>query len=119
VTAAVKRLLRSILDPLLRWFSGQLDELRQRLDLLVDGQSELTRFNRQAVQERDAGLDVVSRAVAVQSATLESLRAEQARLADEVRALREELATAAAQADPAAAQPDPAGPGGTSSDDGG
>lgn len=92
MTAAVKRLIRSILDPLLRWFSGQLDELRQRLDVLVEGQGELTRFNRQAVQERDAGLDVVSRAVAVQSATLESLRTEQARLADEVRALRQELA---------------------------
>ena len=37
------------------------------------------------MQERDTGLDVVSRAVAVQAATLESLRAEQARLADEVR----------------------------------
>ncbi len=88
MTAAVKRLIRSILAPLLGWVSGQLDELRQRLDVLVEGQGELSRFNRQAVQERDAGLDVVSRAVAVQSVTLESLRDEQARLADEVRELR-------------------------------
>ena len=48
---------------------------------------------RRAVSEgsADAGVDLVSRAVGVQAATLESIRAEQARLAEEVRALRDEV----------------------------
>lgn len=92
MTAAMKRLTRSVLSPLLRWVSGQIDQLRVRLDALVAGQEELTRLNRQALVERDAGLDVVSRAVGVQAATLESIRAEQANLAEEIRSLREQVA---------------------------
>ncbi len=93
--AAVKRRIRGVLaallSPLLGWMEIRFDELRQRLDVLVAGQSELTRLHRQAVLERDAGVDLVSRAVGVQAATLESIRAEQARLAEEVRALRDEV----------------------------
>jgi hypothetical protein len=91
VTAAFQRLARALLSPLLGWLSTRFDELRARLDVLVDGQAEATRLHRQAVQERDDGLDVVSRAVGVQAATLESIRVEQARLAAEVRSLRDEV----------------------------
>ena len=93
--AAVKRRIRGVLaallSPLLGWMAVRFDELRQRLDVLAAEQSELTRLHRQAVLERDAGVDLVSRAVGVQAATLESIRAEQARLAEEVRALRDEV----------------------------
>jgi hypothetical protein len=89
VTAALKRLAHAIFSPLLGWLSSRFDELRERLDVLVDGQAELTRLNRTAVQQRDEGADVVSRAVGVQAAMLESIRDEQARLVDEVRALRD------------------------------
>lgn len=88
----LRRLARSVFTPLLGWLSSRFDELRQRLDSLVDGQAELVRLQHHALTERDAGLDAVSRAIGVQGVTLESVRAEQLRLADEVRALREQVA---------------------------
>jgi hypothetical protein len=93
VTDLLKRLGLAVLSPLLRWLSDRFEQVQSRLDSIVAGQEELTRMNRHALVERDAGLDVVSRAVGVQAATLESIRIEQQRLAAEVRALRDELRT--------------------------
>lgn len=91
MTAALQRLARALLSPLLGWLSTRFDELRVRLDVLVDGQAEATRLHRQATQDRDAGLELVSRSVGAQAATLESIRADQDRLAAEIRALRDEV----------------------------
>jgi hypothetical protein len=93
VTDLLKRLALVVLSPLLRWLADRFEQVQTRLDAIAAGQQELTRMNRQALVERDAGLDVVSRAVGVQAATLESIRIEQQRLAAEVRALRDELRT--------------------------
>lgn len=93
MTDLLKRLALVVLSPLLRWLTDRFEQVQARLDSIAAGQQELTRMNRQALVERDAGLDVVSRAVGVQAATLESIRIEQQRLAAEVRALRDELRT--------------------------
>lgn len=87
----LKRLVAMVFGPLLRWFSLRLDDLGVRVDRVIAAQDELLSLNRAALRDRDAGVELVSRSVAVQAVSLETLAAEQQRLADEVRAMRELL----------------------------
>ena len=89
MTSLLKRSLATVLGPALRWFSRQLADIAARVDRVLAAQDELLSLNRSALRERDAGLELVSRSVAVQASSLETIVVEQQRLADEVRALRE------------------------------
>lgn len=93
------RIARALTAPLLGWMSSRFDGLRERLDQLLAGQADAAEASRRAATQRDDGLEVVSRAVGVQGAALESLRAEQAQLVEEVRLLREQLLAMEAQRD--------------------
>ena len=111
----LKRSLATVLGPALRWFSRQLADITARVDRVLAAQDELLSLNRSALRERDAGLELVSRSVAVQASSLETIAAEQhrlteeqARLADEVRSLRELVASGDPTPDaPAPDAPDP------------
>ena len=87
----LRRLAAMVLGPLLRWFSVRLDGITERVDRVLAAQDELLSLNRSALRERDAGLELVSRSVAVQATSLEAIAEEQQRLAAEVRAIRELL----------------------------
>lgn len=85
----LKRSVAIVLGPALRWISRQLADIASRVDRVLATQDELLRLNRSALRERDAGLELVSRSVAVQTATLDAVAEEQRRLADQQRHLVE------------------------------
>ncbi len=81
--ALLKRFAAIVLGPALRWFSLQLADITARVDRVLAAQDELLRLNRSALRDRDAGLELVSRSVAVQTANLDSIAEEQQRLAEQ------------------------------------
>ena len=84
----LKRSLAVVLGPALRWISRQLADIGARVDRVLASQDELLSLNRAALRDRDAGLELVSRSVAVQAASLETIAEEQRRLAEELHTLR-------------------------------
>ena len=92
MTSLLKRSLATVLGPALRWFSRQLADIAARVDRVIAAQDELLSLNRSALRERDAGLELVSRSVAVQASSLETIAAEQSRLVEEQHSLAEEQA---------------------------
>ena len=90
MTSLLKRSLATVLGPALRWFSRQLADIAARVDRVIAAQDELLSLNRSALRERDAGLELVSRSVAVQASSLETIAAEQSRLVEEQSRLAEE-----------------------------
>lgn len=103
----VKQLLRKVLGPALHWLSAQLGQLQAGIDALRVGQddlrsaqTQLADVQRAVLERRDVEIEVVGRTLAVQRTALESMEAEQRRLADEVRSLRLALEAASDVASP-------------------
>ncbi len=89
MTRLLKRSLAVVLGPALRWISRQLADIAARVDRVLASQDELLSLNRAALRERDAGLELVSRSVAVQTASLEAVADAHQRLAEEQQGLAE------------------------------
>lgn len=89
--ARIRALLRALLAPALAWCRDQVRVIDERLDALQGRLDEVAATNRAALETHRAEAEAVGRTLARQRDVLESIEAEQARLADEVAALAARL----------------------------
>lgn len=89
--AWLRSLVRSLLAPALAWCREQVRGLDARLLALQGRLDEVAATNRAALETHRAEAEAVGRTLARQRDVLESIEAEQARLADQVAALAARL----------------------------
>lgn len=95
---SMKKTVRTVLGPALRWLSGQLEQLQQGVDAVRSSQEllqsqlqQLNDLNRSLVERGDIETEVIGRAMLAQRVKLEVVEAQQQRLLEKLTTLQEEL----------------------------